>query len=36
VRPTEVKDKRQHTGELYKDREKMRAMMKGALDAARN
>jgi dienelactone hydrolase len=36
VRPTEVKDKRQHTGELYKDREKMRALMKGALDAARN
>ena len=31
VRPTEVKDKRQHTGELYKDREKMRALMKGAL-----
>ena len=22
VRPTEVKDKRQHTGELYKDRAK--------------
>ena len=36
VRPTEVKDKRQHTGELYKDREKMRALMKGALDAAKN
>ena len=36
VRPTEVKDKRQHTGELYKNREKMRALMKGALDAARN
>jgi dienelactone hydrolase len=35
VRPTEVKDKRQHTGELYKDREKMRLLMKGALDAAR-
>jgi dienelactone hydrolase len=35
VRPTEVKDKRQHTGELYKDREKMRALMKGALDAAK-
>jgi dienelactone hydrolase len=26
VRPTEVKDKRQHTGELYKDRDKMRAL----------
>jgi dienelactone hydrolase len=36
VRPTEVKDKRQHTGELYKDREKMRALMQGALDAAKN
>ncbi|MDH3358753.1 MAG: dienelactone hydrolase family protein [Desulfobacteraceae bacterium] len=36
VRPTEVKDKRQHTGELYKDREKMRALMKGALDTAKN
>ena len=35
VRPTEVKDKRQHTGELYKNREKMRALMKGALDAAK-
>ena len=36
VRPTEVKDKRQHTGELYKDREKMRALMKGALDTAKS
>ncbi len=36
VRPTEMKDKRQHTGELYKNREKMRALMKGALDAAKN
>jgi dienelactone hydrolase len=35
VRPTEIKDKRQHTGELYKDRKKMRALMKGALDTAR-
>ena len=35
VRPTEVKDKRQHTGELYKDRKKMRALMKGALEAAK-
>lgn len=34
VRPTEVTDKRQHTGELYKDRQKMRALMNGALDAA--
>jgi len=36
VRPTEVKDKRQHTGELYKDREKMRALMTGALETARD
>ena len=35
VRPTEVKDKRQHTGELYKDRKKMRALLNGALSAAR-
>jgi len=35
VRPTEVKDKRRHTGELYKDREKMRALMTGALSAAK-
>lgn len=34
VRPTEVKDKRQHTGELYKDREKMRALLRGALQTA--
>ncbi|MGB5747850.1 MAG: dienelactone hydrolase family protein [Desulfobacterales bacterium] len=35
VRPTEVTDKRQHTGELYKNREKMRALMHGALDTAK-
>jgi dienelactone hydrolase len=34
VRPTEVKDKREHTGELYKNREKMRSLLFGALDAA--
>ena len=34
-RPTEVKDKRQHTGELYKDRQRMRRLLYGALDAAR-
>ncbi len=34
VRPTELVDKRQHTGELYKDRAKMRALMQGALDTA--
>ena len=35
VRPTRLEDKRQHTGELYEDRMKMRAILKGALDAAR-
>ena len=35
VRPTEMRDKRQHTGELYKDRKKMRALMKGALTTAK-
>lgn len=34
VRPTKVEDKRQHTGELYKDRKKMRALMNGALKIA--
>ena len=34
VRPTEVVDKRQHTGELYKDRAKMRALMEGAIETA--
>lgn len=35
VRPTEVTDKRQHTGELYKNRQKMRALMIGAINTAR-
>ncbi|MCB1766676.1 MAG: dienelactone hydrolase family protein [Candidatus Competibacteraceae bacterium] len=35
VRPTKDVDKRQHTGELYKDREKMRALMMGALETAK-
>ncbi len=35
VRPTEITDKRQHTGELYKDRQKMRALMDGALAEAK-
>jgi dienelactone hydrolase len=35
VRPTEVQDKRQHTGELYKNRAKMRALVQGALNAAK-
>jgi dienelactone hydrolase len=35
IRPAEDKDKRQHTGELYRDRAKMRALMHGALDAVK-
>jgi len=35
VRPTELDDKRRLTGELYQDRAKMRALLDGALDAAR-
>ena len=34
VRPTEIADRRQHTGELNKDRAKMRALLEGALDEA--
>jgi len=34
VRPTKDEDKRQHTGELYQDRGKMRRLMTGALEAA--
>jgi dienelactone hydrolase len=36
VRPTEIKDKRQHTGELYKDRGKMRTLIQAALDTAKS
>ena len=36
VRPTELKDKRQHTGELYKDRHKMRTLLNAALETARS
>lgn len=36
VRPTEVKDKRQHTGELYKDRAKMRRLLRAALTQAQS
>ncbi|MDJ0830370.1 MAG: dienelactone hydrolase family protein [Desulfobacterales bacterium] len=36
VRPTEVKDKRQHTGELYKDRPKMRELISGAMATAKS
>ncbi len=34
IRPTAVEDKRQHTGELYKDRNKMRTLIHSALVAA--
>ena len=36
IRPTEDKDKRQHTGVLYTDRARMRALMLGALDTAKS
>ena len=36
VRPTETQDKRQLTGALYKDRQKMRTLIQGAVDAARS
>lgn len=35
VRPTELKDKKEHTGELYKDRAKLRALVQGAVDTAK-
>ncbi len=34
IRPTEVKDKQQHTGELYQDRQKMRDLMLAAINEA--
>lgn len=34
IRPTEVKDKKQHTGELYKDRNKMRKLLMSAVNTA--
>lgn len=34
IRPTEVKDKQQHTGELYQNRQKMRDLMHAAFDQA--
>ncbi len=36
VRPKEVTDKRQHTGKLYKDRERMRSLLQGALKTAKS
>jgi dienelactone hydrolase len=35
IRPTEVTDKKQHTGELYKDRIKMRNLLNAALEKAK-
>ncbi|HEX9777834.1 MAG TPA: dienelactone hydrolase family protein [Geopsychrobacteraceae bacterium] len=35
IRPAELKDRRQHTGELYQDRHKMRRLLQGGLDAAK-
>ena len=34
VRPTKMEDKRQHTGELYKNREKLQQILKDSLAAA--
>lgn len=34
IRPVKDEDKRQHTGELYKDREKMRSLMQKAMETA--
>lgn len=36
IRPTKVEDRRQHTGELYTDREKMRALAEGAIKTAKS
>lgn len=35
IRPTKVIDKKQHTGELYKDREKMRKLLYAGLETAK-
>ncbi|MCP5160852.1 MAG: dienelactone hydrolase family protein [Hahellaceae bacterium] len=34
IRPEKTEDKKQHTGELYKDRAKMRALLMGAMKTA--
>jgi dienelactone hydrolase len=36
VRPTKIEDNRRLTGELYKDRQKMRTLLNGALAAAKS
>lgn len=35
IRPSEIKEKRRITGELYKDRARMEALLYGAIDAAK-
>jgi dienelactone hydrolase len=35
IRPTKIEDMKQHTGELYKDRDKLRKLLNGALDTAK-
>lgn len=34
IRPTALKDKRQHTGELYRDRQKLRGLLQAAMETA--
>lgn len=36
VRPTELEDKRRHTGDLYQDRTRMRSLIYGAMAAAKS
>ena len=36
MRPTEVRERGRLTGALYENREKMRSLLRGALDAARS
>ena len=36
IRPTKVEDKRQHTGELYQNREKLRSLIEAAIEEAGN
>ncbi|MCB9091484.1 MAG: dienelactone hydrolase family protein [Halobacteriovoraceae bacterium] len=35
IRPQKLEDKREHTGELYKDRKKMRSLLEGAFQEAK-
>lgn len=36
IRPKEIKDKRRLTGELYKDRKKMRSLLQGSMETAKS